>query len=79
MKKQRFSEAQIVAILKQHETGQTVTQIIREHGISEPTAPADRFYTWKNKYGGMDINEIMRLGSGTWKMKTADSNKCMRN
>lgn len=56
MKKQRFSEAQIVAILKQQETGQTVAHIIREHGISEPT-----FYAWKHKYGGMDVNEVMRL------------------
>jgi len=56
MKKTRFSEAQIVAILKQQETGQTVGQIIREHGISEPT-----FYAWKQKYGGLSVNEIMRL------------------
>lgn len=56
MKKTRFSEAQIVGILKQQETGQTVAQIIREHGISEPT-----FYTWKNKYGGLSVSEVMRL------------------
>lgn len=56
MKKTRFSEAQIVSILKQQETGQTVAQIIREHGISEPT-----FYAWKQKYGGLTVSELMRF------------------
>ena len=52
----RFSESQIVAILKQHESGQTVAQISREHGISEAT-----FYTWKSKYGGMQVSELTQL------------------
>jgi putative transposase len=56
MKKARFSESQIVAILKQQEAGQTVAQIAREHGISEAT-----FYTWKSKYGGMQVSELTRL------------------
>ena len=56
MKKGRFSESQIVAILKQQESGQTVAQIAREHGISEAT-----FYTWKSKYGGMQVSELTRL------------------
>ena len=47
MKKGRFTESQIVAILKQQEAGQTVAQIAREHAISEAT-----FYTWKSKYAG---------------------------
>ena len=56
MKKGRFTETQIVAILKQQESGQTVAQIAREHGISEAT-----FYTWKSKYGGLQVSELTRL------------------
>ena len=56
MKKGRFNESQIVAILKQQESGQTIAQIAREHGISEAT-----FYTWKSKYGGMQVSELTRL------------------
>jgi putative transposase len=56
MRKSRFSEAQIVAILRQQEQGQTVAQIVREHGISEPT-----FYQWKSKYGGATLSELARL------------------
>jgi putative transposase len=56
MKKGRFSESRIVAILKQQEAGQTVAQIARDHGISEAT-----FYTWKSKYGGMQVSELTRL------------------
>ncbi len=56
MKKGRFNESQIVAILKQQESGQTVAQIAREHAISEAT-----FYTWKSKYGGMQVSELTRL------------------
>lgn len=56
MKANRFSEAQIVAILKQQQNGQTVVQIAREHGISEAT-----FYNWKQKYGGMEASELKRL------------------
>lgn len=56
MKAGRFSESQIVAILKQQDTGQTVAQISREHGISEAT-----FYTWKTKYGGLQVTEIKRI------------------
>ena len=56
MKKNRFSEAQIVAILKQQQNGQTVVQIIREHGISAAT-----FYNWRQRYGGMEVSELKRL------------------
>jgi putative transposase len=56
MKATRFSEAQIVAIIQQQQTGATVAQIIREHGISEAT-----FYNWKQKYGGMQVSEVKRL------------------
>lgn len=56
MKANRFSEAQIVAILKQQQNGQTVVQIAHEHGISEAT-----FYNWRQKYGGMEASELKRL------------------
>jgi len=56
MKKSRFSEAQIIGILRQQGQGQTVAQICREHGLSEPT-----FYQWKSKYGGLEVSELQRL------------------
>jgi len=56
MKKSRFNETQIIAILKEHEAGKKVADLAREHGISEAT-----FYTWKSKYGGMDVSEAQRL------------------
>ncbi|MFP5213982.1 MAG: transposase, partial [Acidobacteriota bacterium] len=56
MKKSRFNEEQIVRILQQQEAGAKVSEIIREHGISEQT-----FYNWKAKYGGMTVSEIQRL------------------
>ena len=56
MKKGRFTESQIVAILKQQEAGQTVAQIARAHAISEAT-----FYSWKSRYAGMQVAELTRL------------------
>lgn len=56
MKKKRFSEAQIVSIINQQETGKSVKDISREHGISDAT-----FYNWKAKYGGMEISDVKRM------------------
>jgi len=56
MKKVRFTETQIISILKQQEAGMSVKDLAREHGISEAT-----FYNWKAKYGGMDANEVKRM------------------
>lgn len=56
MKKSRFSEAQIIGILKQVEAGRQVKDVCREHGISDAT-----YYQWKSKYGGMEAADIKRL------------------
>ena len=56
MKKTKFSETKIVAILKEAEVGVPAPELARKYGISQAT-----FYNWKAKYGGMDISDIKRL------------------
>lgn len=56
MKKSRFTETQIISILKKYEAGAKTSDLCREHGISEAT-----FYNWKAKYGGMSVNELKRV------------------
>ena len=56
MKRSRFSDSQIMAILKQAETGTPVPELCREHGMSNAT-----FYKWRAKYGGMDASMVARL------------------
>jgi putative transposase len=56
MKKSRYTEEQIIGVLKQMEAGRKVAEIAREIGVSEAT-----LYQWKSKYGGMDVNEARRL------------------
>jgi len=56
MKKSRHSEEQIIGVLKQMEAGRKVAEVAREVGVSEAT-----LYTWKSKYGGMEVNEARRL------------------
>ena len=56
MKQRRFSEEQIIAILKEAEAGTKVTELCRRQGISDAT-----FYTWRSKYGGLEISEMRRL------------------
>ena len=56
MKKQRFTEAQILFALQQADSGTPVPEIVRKMGISEPT-----FYRWKKKYAGLGVQEIRRL------------------
>ncbi len=58
MKRGRFSEEQIIGILKQVEAGRPVSEVCREHGIGEST-----YYKWKSRYGGLDVNEARRLKS----------------
>jgi putative transposase len=56
MKKSRFSDSQIIAILKQADAGTTVPALCREHGISSAT-----FYKWRSKFGGMDASLMTRM------------------
>ena len=56
MKRIRFTEEQIIAVLREHEAGTKTADLARRHGISEAT-----LYNWKAKYGGMDVSEAKRL------------------
>lgn len=56
MKRSRFSEEQIIGILKQAEAGSKVADLCRQNGISDAT-----FYKWRSKYGGLEISEAKRL------------------
>ena len=56
MKKSRYTEEQIIGILKQHEAGVKTADLCRKHGISEAN-----FYNWKAKYGGLEVSEAKRL------------------
>jgi putative transposase len=56
MKRTRFSEEQIIAILKEQEAGVPVADLCRKHGVSNASV-----YKWKAKYGGMDVSEARRL------------------
>jgi putative transposase len=52
MKRKRFTEEQIIGVLREHELGTKTADLCRKHGISEAT-----FYNWKSKFGGLDISE----------------------
>jgi putative transposase len=56
VRKSRFTEAQIVGILKEHEAGQATKDVCRRHGISETT-----FYKWKAKFGGMEVSDVAKM------------------
>jgi putative transposase len=56
MKRGRFTEEQIIGVLKEHEAGAKTADLARKHGVSEVT-----LYNWKAKYGGLDVSEAKRL------------------
>ena len=58
MRQSRFSEEQIIGILKEHQAGLGVAELCRRHGISDAT-----FYKWRSRYGGMEISDARRLKS----------------
>jgi putative transposase len=67
MRKSRFSEEGIIAILKQHQAGVPVADLCREHGISLAT-----FYGWRSRFGGMEVSDARRLKAleeENWKLK----------
>lgn len=56
MKRSRFTEEQIIGVLKKHHVGLSAAELCRKHGISDAT-----FYNWRAKYGGMEVSEAKRL------------------
>ena len=56
MKRSRFSEEQIIGILKEHQAGATAADLCRKHGVSDAT-----FYKWRSKYGGMEVSDAKKL------------------
>lgn len=58
MKRSRFTEDQIIGVLKQHQAGIPTAELCRKHGISDAT-----FYNWRSRYGGMEVSDARRLKS----------------
>jgi putative transposase len=56
MKKSRFTEDQIIGVLKEHQAGIPTAELCRKHGISDAT-----FYNWRSRYGGMEVSDARRL------------------
>lgn len=69
MRKSKFTESQIVAILKEGEAGLPVAEVCRKHGISSPT-----YYAWKSKYAGATVLDLSACAS--WRRRTRGSSAC---
>ena len=77
MKKSRFNDGQILAILKQSENGVAVADLCREHGMSNA-----RYYHWRSKYGGMDaslMSEMKAMAEENCRLKKMDAEMTMHN
>ena len=77
MRKSKYTESQIIAILKQVENGMKVDDVCRQHGMSSAT-----YYKWKSKYGGMDASELKRvkeLEAENAKLKRMYANLALEN
>jgi putative transposase len=71
MKRSRFSEAQIIGILKEHQAGLSAQDLCRKHGISDAT-----FYNWRRKYGGMDVADAKRQKALEAAKEIAERERC---
>ncbi len=72
MKKSRFTEDQIIGVLKEHQAEIPTAELCRKHGISDAT-----FYNWRSRYGGMEVSDARRLKS--LRTRTAGLSSCWRN
>lgn len=73
MRKSKFTDSQILAIIKQNESGMPVPELCREHGVSSAT-----FYKWRAKFGGMDASLMKRMKETRRRKPSAQKNVCGR-
>jgi len=72
MKKSRFSEVQIVGILKEHEAGLATNEVCRRHGISPAT-----FYSWKSKFGGLEVSDVAQELQSSRSLRRCESSSVL--